>query len=109
MSPAVSTALPDFVMTLARKARFMPAIPMAERSPPMVVGMRHTKREMKAAMVIGVLAKSAKGLRVTVTMMNTKVKPANKDGEGNLIGGFCRLAPSTKAIILSRKLSPGSW
>ena len=52
MSPAVSTALPDLVMTLARRARSMPAMPMADSSPPMVVGIRQTNSEMKAAMVM---------------------------------------------------------
>ena len=52
MSPAVSTAFPDLVMTLARRARSMPAMPMADSSPPMVVGIRQTNSEMKAAMVM---------------------------------------------------------
>ncbi|CUP44531.1 Uncharacterised protein [Segatella copri] len=51
-SPAVSTAFPDLVMTLARSARSIPAIPMAESSPPMVVGIRQTKRDKKAAIVM---------------------------------------------------------
>ena len=42
ISPAVSTALPDFVITLARKARSIPAIPIAESNPPIVVGTRQT-------------------------------------------------------------------
>ena len=49
MSPAVSTALPDLVMTLARSARSIPAMPMAESRPPMVVGIRQTNSEMNAA------------------------------------------------------------
>ena len=56
MSPAVSTALPDLVITLARKALSIPAIPMADNKPPMVVGIKHTNSEIKAAMVIGVFA-----------------------------------------------------
>ena len=56
MSPAVSTALPLLVMTLARRARSMPAIPMAESSPPMVVGIRHTNRAINEATAMGVLA-----------------------------------------------------
>ncbi len=42
----------DLVMTLARRARSMPAMPMADSSPPMVVGIRQTNSEMKAAMVM---------------------------------------------------------
>ncbi|MNY19751.1 hypothetical protein D3C86_1531980 [compost metagenome] len=55
-SPAVSTARPLLVITLARKARSMPAIPMAESKPPMVVGMRQTNNAIKEAMVIGACA-----------------------------------------------------
>ena len=55
ISPAVSTALPDLVITLARSARSIPAIPIAERSPPIVVGIRHTNKEINEAMVITVL------------------------------------------------------
>ena len=52
MSPAVSTALPDLVMTLAWSARSIPAMPMADSRPPMVVGIRQTKSEMNAATVM---------------------------------------------------------
>ncbi len=41
-SPAASTARPLIASTFLRSSRSMPAMPMAERSPPMVVGMRHT-------------------------------------------------------------------
>ncbi len=43
-SPAASTARPLMGITLCRMSRSMPAIPMAERSPPIVVGMRQTRR-----------------------------------------------------------------
>ena len=54
-SPAVSTALPDLVITFARSARSIPAIPIAESKPPIVVGIRQTKSERNAAIVITVL------------------------------------------------------
>ena len=41
-SPATSTALPLLAMMFARKARSMPAMPMAASRAPMVVGIRHT-------------------------------------------------------------------
>ena len=44
MSPATSTALPLLASTLARRARSMPAMPIAARSAPIVVGIRHTSR-----------------------------------------------------------------
>ena len=41
-SPAASTARPDMASTLKRTSRSMPAMPMADRRPPMVVGMSVT-------------------------------------------------------------------
>ncbi len=46
-SPAASTARPLMASTLRWTRRSMPAIPMAESSAPMVVGMRHTRRETR--------------------------------------------------------------
>ena len=41
-------------------------------------------------------------------MINTSVKPASNMVSAISLGVFCLDAPSTSAIILSRKLSPGS-
>ena len=41
-SPAASTARPLMASTLRCTRRSMPAMPMADSSPPMVVGIRHT-------------------------------------------------------------------
>ena len=46
-SPAASTARPLMASTLRCTSRSMPAMPMAERSAPMVVGMRHTSSDTK--------------------------------------------------------------
>ena len=43
-SPAASTARPDIASTLKRTSRFMPAMPIAESSAPMVVGISVTNR-----------------------------------------------------------------
>ena len=43
-SPAASTARPDMASTLRCTSRSMPAMPMADSSPPIVVGMRQTNR-----------------------------------------------------------------
>ena len=51
-SPQASTALPDMAMTLKRVTRSMPAIPMADSRPPMVVGIRQTSRAIKVEMGI---------------------------------------------------------
>ncbi len=48
-SPAASTALPLIASTLCCITRSMPAIPMAESKPPMVVGIRQTSRETSTA------------------------------------------------------------
>ncbi len=45
-SPAASTARPDMASTLRCTRRSMPAMPMAERSAPMVVGIRQTSSAM---------------------------------------------------------------
>ena len=41
-SPAASTARPEVAMTLKRIRRSMPAMPIAESRPPIVVGIRQT-------------------------------------------------------------------
>ena len=43
-SPAASTARPVMASTLKRTSRSMPAMPIAESSPPIVVGIRQTSR-----------------------------------------------------------------
>jgi hypothetical protein len=43
-SPAASTARPDMASTLRCTSRSMPAMPIAERRPPIVVGARQTSR-----------------------------------------------------------------
>ena len=53
-SPAASTARPEVAMTFACIMRLMPATPIADRSAPMVVGMRHTSSAISTVMVIGV-------------------------------------------------------
>lgn len=44
-SPAASTARPDMASTLRCTSRSMPAMPMADSSAPMVVGIRHTSSD----------------------------------------------------------------
>lgn len=43
-SPAASTARPDMARTLRWTSRSIPAMPMADSSAPIVVGIRHTSR-----------------------------------------------------------------
>src|SRR5208282_2996726 len=52
-SPAASTARPDMASTLCCTRRSMPAIPIAESRPPMVVGIRQTSSETSTNTVCG--------------------------------------------------------
>ena len=58
-SPAASTARPDMAMTLARIMRSMPAMPIAESRPPIVVGMRQTRSDTRTVTVTGEPAPAA--------------------------------------------------
>src|SRR5437660_1962276 len=49
----------------------------------------------------------AKGWSVTTASRKMMVRPASRMLSAISLGVFCRSAPSTKAIILSRKVSPG--
>ena len=53
-SPAASTARPEVAMTLAWIMRSMPAMPMADSSPPIVVGIRQTSSATSTVIEIGV-------------------------------------------------------
>ena len=52
-SPAASTARPDMAITFAWIMRSMPAMPMAESSPPIVVGIRQTSSATSTVTVTG--------------------------------------------------------
>jgi hypothetical protein len=49
----------------------------------------------------------AKGWRVTTAIRNTMVRPASRMFSAISLGVFWRSAPSTRAIMRSRKVSPG--
>ena len=52
-SPAASTARPDVAITLAWIMRSMPAMPIAESSPPIVVGIRQTSSAASTVIATG--------------------------------------------------------
>ena len=52
-SPAASTARPDMAITFAWIMRSMPAMPIAESRPPIVVGIRQTSSATSTVTVIG--------------------------------------------------------
>jgi len=52
-SPAASTARPEVATTFFCIIRPMPATPMADNSPPMVVGIRQTSSAIRTVRVVG--------------------------------------------------------
>ena len=108
-SPEASTARPESASTLRRTSRSIPAIPIAESRAPIVVGISATSSAISVAIETFVPAKSANGRRVTTTTRKTSVSPASRIPSAISFGVLRRLAPSTRAIIRSRKLLPGSW
>ncbi len=56
----------------------MPAMPMAESRPPMVVGMRQTSSETSTKTVCGALEYMAKGCSVTTASRKTMVRPESR-------------------------------
>ena len=52
-SPAASTARPEVAMTLEAIMRLMPATPIADSNPPMVVGIRQTSSATNTVIVTG--------------------------------------------------------
>jgi hypothetical protein len=86
----------------------MPAIPIADRSAPIVVGIRATSNAISVAIEASVLAYSANGRNVTTAARKTIVRPARRMLSATSFGVLRRSAPSTSAIMRSRKLLPGS-
>src|ERR1700692_3143467 len=112
-SPAASTARPDVAMTLDAIIRLTPRPPMANSRPPMVVGMRQPRRATSTVIVTGApsLATATlnkeNGSKVAVASRKTKVSAMSNMVSAISFGVFCRLAPSTMAIMRSMKASPG--
>ena len=107
-SPAASMARPLMAMTFLRIRRSMPAMPMAESKPPMVVGIRQTSSATMTVADSLIDEYAARGTNVTQANKNTMVMPTSRMCSAISLGVFCRLAPSTSAIMRSRKVWPGS-
>ena len=86
----------------------MPAIPIAESSAPIVVGISATSSEISVVSEIGVCANSPNGRSVATTMMKISVRLASRMFSAISFGVLRRSAPSTSAIIRSRNECPGS-
>ena len=80
----------------------MPAMPMADSSAPMVVGISATSSEIRVVTEIGVWANRPNGRSVATTTMNTSVSPASRMLSAISLGVLRRAAPSTRAIMRSR-------
>ena len=107
-SPAASTERPEVAMTLKRTSRSMPAMPMAESRPPIVVGMRQMSSAIKTVADTSVPEYLAIGHNVTQTIRKMRVRPDSTIDSANSFGVFWRSAPSTSAIIRSMKVEPGA-
>ncbi len=84
----------------------MPAMPIALSRAPIVVGIRQTSSETRTIPVWGAPLKIASGCSVTTASMKMIVRLASRMLSAISLGVFCRAAPSTSAIIRSRKVSP---
>ncbi len=95
--------------------RLIPATPMADSRPPIVVGIRQTSSATSTVMVttlpLPLPAASTlyceNGNRVAVARTNTMVSATSRIVSAISFGVLRRLAPSTMAIMRSRKVSPG--
>ena len=99
---------PDSASTLKRATRSMPAIPMADSSPPIVVGMRHTSSATSTTTPSVAPAYAPNGRSVATASRKTRVRPESRIESAISFGVRCRFAPSTSAIMRSRNVSPGS-
>ena len=86
----------------------MPAMPIADSSAPIVVGMSATSSAISVVSEMSVPAKSANGRSATTTTRNTSVRPASRMLSAISFGVLRRSAPSTRLIIRSRNDLPGS-
>ena len=86
----------------------MPAMPMADSRPPIVVGMRHTSRATSSTIADVVAGEDAERPERDDGQQEDEGQAATAGSRARSRSGVrCRLAPSTSAIIRSRNVSPG--
>ena len=85
-SPEASTARPLMARTLKRATRSMPAMPIADRSPPIVVGMRHTSRATSATVSTVVPAYSPERPERHRRHQEDDRQAGEQDRQGDLVG-----------------------
>ncbi len=109
-SPAASTARPEVAITLCSISRLMPATPIAESRPPMVVGIRQTRsaastvmasRRRRGRSAPRPSARRAAGWRRPSGRRS--VSAASRIDRAISLGVLPRRAPSTILIIRSMK------
>lgn len=81
----------------------MPAMPMAESSPPIVVGISVTSSAASTGTEGATPLKLASPTTLATATRNTMVSPASRISSAISLGVFWREAPSTSAIMRSRK------
>ena len=86
----------------------MPAMPIAERRPPIVVGMRVTSSATRTTTESTVPEYPASPHNVTTAIRKMSVMPERRTESASSFGVFCRSAPSTSAIMRSMKVEPGA-
>ena len=86
----------------------MPAMPMADSRPPIVVGISVTSSAASTATEGGWPFQEASPTSVATATRKTMVRPASRMLSAISFGVFCRDAPSTSAIMRSRKVEPGA-
>ena len=112
-SPDASTAFPLNASTLCCMTRSMPAMPIADSNPPMVVGIKQTSNETRTATLgtapapAAATLYAANGCSVATASRKISVRPAIRILSAISLGVFWRCAPSTRAIMRSRNVSPG--
>ncbi len=107
-SPAASTARPEVATTLKRISRSMPAMPMADKRPPMVVGIKVTNSATSTGTARSVPEYFANPTSVTTAIRKMMVRPASRMSSAISFGVLRRCAPSTRAIMRSMNVLPGS-
>ena len=98
-SPEASTARPDSASTLRRTRRSIPAIPIADSSAPIVVGMSATSSEISDVSEMSVWANRPNGRSVATTIMKMSVSPASRMFSAISLGVLRRAEPSARVVL----------
>ena len=85
----------------------MPAMPIADSSAPIVVGMRHTSSATSTMIDCSALGVDGERLQRHDREQEDDREPGQQDVERDLVRRLLPVRPSTRAIIRSRNVSPG--